>query len=527
MTVILARSAYSTNIKTRKDFSCALLDKDARVLAQAFAQPTHLGSLVRLVPRAIEGRRLRRGDTLVINDPYRGATHLNDVCVIRPVYLGRRHFGYVANLAHWVDIGGAAPASLPLSREIFQEGLIIPPILVQEDGRTNQSAFDLILANVRAKKEVAGDFRAQMAANQSAEENLEKLALRYGVRDLHTYSDALLDYTERMTAEAFADFPPGVWHGEDCLDDDGWGHGPLPIHVAVKCDDRRVEVDFAGTAPQGRSPVNATLTFTFSAVAFVLKCILPNEIEANDGFYRRISISAPENSIVNAASPAGVVGGWEVSQRIAGAMFRALAEPFRDRVPAASKGIIGNLGFGGFDTEAGRYFAYYETIAGGAGGARGMDGEDGVQADMTNTENAPVEEVEMHQPVRIQRYGLVPDSGGAGQWRGGLGVIREYRFLKPGITFSLMADRTLTRPWGLAGGADAQPASYKLNGETIPSKGQVQVGVGDVVTVQTPGGGGWGDPSLRSRAALLEDVATGKVSRATAIAMYGVNPDEP
>ena len=512
----LARSAYSTNIKTRKDFSCALLDLDGRILAQSFAQPAHLGSLVSLVPRALERVRLAPGDAILVNDPYHGAVHLNDVCAISPVALDGAPFGYVANIAHWVDIGGAAPASLPLSREIHQEGVIIPPTFVQRGGQTDHNVLGLILANVRAPHEVAGDLRAQLAANAAGEAGLAVLAARYGREDLAVYAHALLDYTERRTAAALGELPEGRWEGEDSLDDDGWGGPPVRIRVAVTVAGGRVTVAFAGTDAQRASPVNATLAFTFSAVAFVLKCLLPRDIDPNDGFYRMVDIRAPEGSVVNASSPAGVVGGWEVAQRVVGALFRAFAQALPERVPAGSKGIIGNLGFGG----AG--YAYYETVAGGAGGALGVDGQDGVQADMTNTENAPVEEIELYHPVRVTRYGLIPDSEGAGRWRGGLGVVREYRFLRPGATFSFMTDRVKIPPWGLVGGLPARPARFLHNGRPVPSKGQVALEQGDVVTVETPGGGGYGDPRQRDPEAVRADLRGGKISAERARDVYGV-----
>jgi N-methylhydantoinase B len=522
MAVILARSAYSTNIKTRKDFSCALLDGQARILAQSFAQPAHLGSILRLVPSALAGQDLGPGDALLVNDPYSGATHLNDVYVISPVYLDGERFGYVANGAHWVDVGGAAPASLPLSREVYQEGIIIPPIVFQKSGELDQRLLDLVLANVRAKKEVAGDLRAQLAANRAGELKLTELADRYGREDLELYSKALLDYTERVTKAGLAGFPRGTFAGEDFLDDDGWGGPPVRIRAAISFGSDGVEIDFGGTDRQRRAPTNATLTFTYSAVAFVLKCILPSDVDPNDGFYRLIRVKAPEGCCVNARPPAGVVGGWEVGQRIISALFRAVAEAMPDRVPAASKGIIGNLGFGGYDERTATYHSYYETVAGGAGGAKGCDGQDGVQADLTNTENAPVEELELYQPVRVQRYALIPDSGGAGRWRGGLGVVREYRFLRDGMTFSLMTDRAKIPPWGLAGGLEARTARYSVNGREIPSKGQMAVDEGDVATVETPGGGGWGDPRERDRDAVRADVRAGKVSPEAASRLYGL-----
>lgn len=518
--IILSRAAYSTNIKTRKDFSCALFDERGRVLAQSFAQPSHLGSMVRLVPRVLSEHDLGPGDVVLVNDPYHGAVHLNDVCAISPVFLDGRRFGYIASIAHWVDVGGAAPASLPLSREIYQEGIIIPPTVFQLGGRLDERLLGLVLANVRSPKEVAGDLRAQLAAHRAGDRKIAELAERYGHDDLTTYSTALLDYTERLTRAGLAGLPAGVWRGEDSLDDDGWGGAPIKIVLSLALDSSGVTVDFAGTGPQRRSPMNATMAFTFSAVAFVLKCMLPQDIDPNDGFYRLVHILAPEGSVVNARPPAGVVGGWEVAQRVVGAMFRAFAQALPEKVPAGSKGMIGNLGFGGYDDVGARYYSYYETVAGGAGGAWGCDGQDGVQADLTNTENASVEEVELSQPIRVRRYGLIPDSGGPGQWRGGLGVVREYEFLRDGATFSLMTDRARIPPWGVAGGRAGRAARFSVNGREVASKGQTPVKAGDIVTVETPGGGGWGEPSGRHPDAVRADIRAGKVTPEHARAVY-------
>jgi len=530
MSATLYRSAYSTNIKTRKDFSCALFDNGLREIAQAFAQPAHLGILFRMVPMVISSygkENLGKGDALIVNDPYSGCAHLNDICLIAPIFDGDTQLGYVANIAHHVDVGGSTPSSLPLSKELYQEGIIIPPVKIMCGGEINEDLFAFFKRNVRAKDEVPGDIKAQMAANRTGTMRFLELLGRYDRETLSDYIEEILAYTDRRTRHEFQSLPHGEYSGEDFLDDDGFTDEPIRVKARIWIGEEGVRCDFSGTDPQRASPMNATLAFTYSSVSFALKCLISDDIPVNDGFYRCIEIDAPPGTVVNAQEPAGVVGGYEVGQRIISALFRALSTAVPEKVMAGTKGNICNVGFGGNDPRRERYFAYMETVGGGFGGRKGMDGMEAVQTDLSNTENAPVEEMEIGYPVRIARYELIPGSGGAGQWRGGLGIRRDYEFPYGPATFSIISDRAKFPPWGLLGGKDAEPSRYVLNPDTpearmLSSKGTFDVATGDIVSVQTPGGGGYGDPHIRAPEDVLRDVELGKVSPEQARDDYGV-----
>ncbi|MFQ5896532.1 MAG: hydantoinase B/oxoprolinase family protein, partial [Nitrospinota bacterium] len=459
----LRRAAYSTNIKTRTDFSCACFDSELRTVAQAFAQPSHLGSLAQLVPRALEeygAERLGPGDGLLINHPYLGGVHLNDITLISPVYAGGRPVAYVANIAHHVDVGGAAPGSIGAGREIYSEGLIIPPVRLVKGGEIDPEIFALVRANVRGEKEVAGDFRAQTAANRIGAQRLGELFGRFGAEELRRYMAALIDYSRRRTEAELADFPAGRYEARGEMDDDGMGGGPVRLRVAVEKVGDRIRVDLTGSDAQRAAPTNATFAQSYSAVVYVLKCLVDPDIPVNDGFYQVVEVVATPGTVVCAQAPAPVVAGWEVAVQVCDLLFEALAPALPERVIAGTKGCICNIAFGGKRPEAGEYFTFYETIAGGYGASFRADGMDAVQAHFQNTENAPVEETETHYPVRILRYELIPDSEGAGRFRGGLGVRRDYLF--PGHTpvFSVMSDRAKNPPRGLFGGQNARPASY-------------------------------------------------------------------
>jgi N-methylhydantoinase B len=536
MGVALQRSAYSTNIKTRKDFSCALFDAQRRVIAHAFAIPSLLGSLPRLVPTVLDeytrrtGRSLEPGEALITNDAYRGGAHLNDVAMITPVYYRGTLSGYAATIAHQVDIGGATHASLPVSKEIYEEGLNLPPVRIMRNGQVDEEILGIILNNVRASREVAGDLRAQIGAHTIGTRRLEQLIDRFGPDRLAHQIEQLFAYTEERVLHDLAPLPRGTYRAEDFLDDDGHTTDPIRIAGALTIDEHGMSIDFSGSDGQRPSPMNATLTFTYAAAAFFLKCIVGEDIPVNDGFYRTVSVHAPEGTVVNARRPAGVVGGWEVAQRVCGVLFRAFAQCQPDRAVAASKGIMCNIGFGGPNPRRpGSFYAHYETVAGGSGGRNGIDGMDGVQTDLTNTENAPIEELEMQYPVRVVGYELIPDSEGAGAYRGGLGIRRQYQFPHGGMRFSIISDRTRFRPWGIAGGEPGSPARFSLRGTErgIPlrSKCNLELQAGDIVDVCTPGGGGYGNPLDRDPAMVADDVRQGKISVERARTAYGVVVD--
>jgi N-methylhydantoinase B len=530
MGATLRRAAYSTNIKTRGDFSCAFFDRQLRTIAQAFAQPSHLGSLAHIVPRAIAAygaENLRPGDGILINDPYLGGVHLNDITLITPVFHNGDIFGYLANIAHHVDVGGGAPGSIGVSNEIYQEGVVIPPIRFVKEGQIDRDIFALIRANFRGTKEISGDFRAQTAANRLGWQRLEALLVKYGGAEFERYVGELLNYTERSTAAAFAQFPEGRFTAESYMDGDGIRDEPIKLAATLRIERGRVCVDLTGCTTQRPSPTNATFSQTYSGVVYVLKCLIDPDIPVNDGFYRFVDIRATPGTVMHAQHPAAVAAGWEVAMQVCDLLFKALSVPLSDRVLAGTKGCICNIAFGGIHPATDEYFTFYETIAGGYGATRRNDGMDAVQAHFQNTENAPVEETEANYPVRILRYELIPDSEGAGTYRGGLGVRRDYTF--PGHTpsFSILSDKAKYPPWGLFGGGAARAAKYVLNPDTpeareLPSKITLQLTEGDIVSVQTPGGGGSEPGWRRPVAQVVADVSLGKISPERARLAYGV-----
>jgi N-methylhydantoinase B len=529
MSVALRRSAYSTNIKTRADFSCALFDHNLQTVAQAFTQANHLGSLAEMVPRVVREfgpERLGPGDSLVCNDPYRGGAHLNDVLLIMPVFQDEQILAYVANLAHHVDVGGGAPASIGAFREVYQEGVIIPPVRILQGGTLVDDVFRLVLAQVRAKRETAGDFRAQIAANLTGARRLQAIVQQHGVETVRACMQELLAYTERRTRAELQRLPRGVYRAEGVIDSDGFTADPVRLAAAITIDDSGVCFDLTGCDPQRPAPVNATYSQTFSACAYVLKCLIDPDIPVNAGFYRHVRMIAPEGTVVHARHPAPVVGGWEVNSRLTDVLLAALAPALPDLIPAGTKGMICHAGFGGADSRRGEYYCFLETLGGGYGARRGSDGPDAVQAHGQNTENAPVEETERNYPVRIVRYELVNDSEGAGTWRGGLGLRRDYLFPDHEASFTILADRDRWGPSGLFGGMPGQKASYLLlrGNEAIPlgAKTTVQLQPGDIVSYRTCGGGGYGPPEERDPERVLLDVRQGKVSVERAREIYRV-----
>ena len=532
MAVALRRSAYSTNVKTRQDFSCAFFDRDLRVVAQAFTQPVHLGSMVELVPRAVRlygEERLVAGDMLVTNDPYSGGVHLNDITVLAPVHQDGTLVGYVANIAHHVDVGGGAPASVGAFREVFQEGVIIPPVKLVDAGAIAPDVFDLILAQIRSKRETAGDFRAQIAANRAGIRRLLELIARHGLAEVDRYIDALVEYTERRTRAELSELPRGVYTAEGYVDNDGFTDRRVKLSARVVIDESGVLFDLNGSDPQRRAPVNSTFAQTFSACAYALRCLLDPDLPINHGFYKLVRIDAPLGTVVNCVHPAPVVGGWETHARLNDVIFKALSQALPDAVPAGTKAMQCHAGFGGMDPSTGDYYCFLETLAGGYGARSQIDGPDAVQMHGQNTENAPIEETESNYPVRIVRYELIPDSEGPGKHRGGLGLRRDYLFLDHEATFTVLADRDKDGPWGLYGGESGRKASYVYisggNEVELGSKVTLDLQPGDMVSYRTCGGGGYGAAQERDPALVLRDVREGKVSPERARQVYLVAID--
>ena len=497
MGATLKRTAFSPNIKERRDYSCAIFDAQADMVAQGDHMPVHLGSMPLSVKAAIESRDLGPGDMVILNDPYKGGTHLPDVTLVSGVFSKHRLLFYVASRAHQSDIGGMSPGSMPLAEEIYQEGLRIPPVKVMTNGKINRDVWDMVLANVRTPEEREGDLAAMIGANSTGERRLLEIVAKYGSTDVHRYVKEILNYSERMTRHAIATIPNGTYEAEDFLDNDGISDTPIGIRVQIQIRGDKARIDFSKSDPQTEGSVNAVYAITASAVFYVFRTLVRVSIPSNAGGMRPLEIIAPEGTVVNARPPAAVCGGnVETSQRIVDVLYKCLADAIPDRIPAASQGTMNNFTLGAIDPRTGRAIAYYETVSGGMGARPTADGLSGVHTHMTNSLNTPVEALEHVCPVRVMRYSLRRGSGGRGQWRGGDGVIREVQFLTKG-QITLLSDRRKFAPYGLNGGEPGAAGSNILvrsNGyeEQLPSKFMAWVQPGDILTIHTPGGGGWG-----------------------------------
>lgn len=508
----LRRVAFSPNIKERRDYSCAVFDAAGEVLAMGDHMPVHLGSMPASVAAAIVALDLGRGDMALLNDPYAGGTHLPDLTLVAPVYLraSSRPMFFVANRAHHADVGGAQAGSMGLSREIFQEGLRIPPVKIMERGRIAPDVLALLLANVRTPVEREGDLTAQIAACRIGERRLAEIVAKYGRHEVEEYERHLLEYSARMMRAALRDIPNGTYRGEDFLDGDGIGDSPLRLVATIRKQGVRAVVDFTGSAAQCAGSVNAVRTIAESAVFYVFRCLLDEQVPATSGLMRPIRVIAPPGTIVNARPPAAVAGGnVETSQRMVDVLLRALARAIPLRIPAASQGTMNNLTLGGSDprpSAAGPTgpapFAYYETTAGGMGARPTSDGLNGVHTHMTNSLNTPVEVLEHAYPLRVQRYGLRRGSGGAGRYRGGEGIVREIELLVE-AQVSLLCDRRRFAPYGLAGGKPGAIGKNELvirgRARRVAAKCSFYAPAGAVIRVETPGGGGWGKAARRKR----------------------------
>jgi N-methylhydantoinase B len=486
MGTLLVRGAYSSNIKERRDCSTALFDAEGRMVAQAEHIPVHLGAMPEAVA-AVMARDPGPGDVLAINDPYSGGTHLPDVTLVSPIDVEGSRFGYAVTRAHHSDIGGMRPGSMPSdSREIWQEGLVIPPVRLAIGGRLNDDVLALIMANSRTPRLRLGDFQAQLAANFLAEQRFAELVARRGADPVRAAQAEVLAYAERRTRDLLAGLPDGTYRASSELEGDGTTDDDIPIEVAITIDGDRMLVDFEGTAPQVAGNVNCPLAVTRSACYFALRVLLPDDVPANAGTYAPVEIRAREGSLVHATWPAAVVAGnVETSQRVADTLLQALLACAD--VPASGQGTMNNVVIGG------RGWTYYETIAGGQGASSRARGPNGVHVGMSNTLNTPIEALELEYPMRIERYELVDGSGGAGRHRGGDGVVRAVRVLEP-ASVSLLTDRRRHGPAGARGGADGRPGRNLLNDQELPPKVSRQLAAGDVIAVITPGGGGMGAP---------------------------------
>jgi N-methylhydantoinase B/oxoprolinase/acetone carboxylase alpha subunit len=499
MGVVLRRTSYSANIKERRDYSCAIYDARGETVAMGDHMPVHLGAMPLSVRHAIDTARPGPGDTVILNDPFAGGTHLPDITAVSGVFApgARAPRFWVANRAHHSDVGGMSPGSMPLAREIYQEGLRIPPVAIVRGGRVDEGLMSLVLANVRTPEERRGDLLAQFMANACGERRLNEIAARYGARRAAANMRALEDYGERMMRAGIGRIPPGEYRFEDFLDGDGISSGPLRIAVAVRVKRDSAEVDFTGSDPQAAGPVNANYAVAVSAVMYVFRCLLADDVPYTAGILRPIRVVAPEGTVVNACLPAAMAAGnVETSQRIVDVLLGALAQAIPDRIPAASSGTMNNLSMGGRDPRRGRPYAYYETVAGGMGASAAGPGPSAVHTHMTNSWNTPVEALEHLFPLRVRRYGIRAGSGGAGAHRGGDGIVREIEFLSE-AEVTLLSDRRIRGPYGMAGGGAGKPGRNVViragRERPVGAKSSFGVRAGDVLRLETPGGGGWGE----------------------------------
>jgi N-methylhydantoinase B/oxoprolinase/acetone carboxylase alpha subunit len=455
----------------------------------------HLGAMPLSVRAVMDAFDLQAGDVALVNDPFRGGTHLPDITAVAPVFTrGRRPAFYLANRAHHADVGGMSPGSMPLAREIFQEGIRIPPVLIRRQGRIDRALLDLILANVRTPVEREGDLMAQLASIHRGEIRLRELIAKQGEAGVTRNMREIQNYSARMMQAAIRKLPRGVYHFEDCLDNDGITDRPVRIRVAVTIANGRAVVDFTGSDSQVQGSVNANFAVTLAATMYVFRCLIEEDVPFTGGILRPIRVIAPEGTVVNALPPAAMAAGnVETSQRITDVLLGALAKAAPGRIPAASSGTMNNLSFGGRSGK--NAFAYYETIAGGMGASAHADGASAIHTHMTNSWNTPIEAFEHQFPLRIAGYRVRRGSGGAGAHRGGDGIVREFEFLVP-AEVTLLSDRRERGPWGLAGGGSAKPGRNTLvragSSRTLPAKTRFEARAGDILRIETPGGGGWG-----------------------------------
>lgn len=538
--IALMKSAYSTNIKERHDHSTALIDPRGRLIVQAEnSLAIHLGSMMGLMESILAKVPLadmRDGDIFVGNDPYAaGGSHLPDVNLAMPVFVGSRLLCFMCNIAHHADIGGMAPGSMAGGMtEIYQEGLRIPPIRLFRGGKVVDDVLDLLLLNARVPQERRGDYFAQVASCRLGGRRVKELADARGTATLITAFDDIIQRTENRIRGALTRIPPGEYHFEDVMDDDGMGTRDIPIKLRIVVpppnSNRRVLFDFAGSGPQVKGNINCTITATQAAVLYALKALLDPEVPNNEGLRNVVEIQAPQGSLVNADFPAAVAARANSAQRIVDVIIGALAPVLPEAAVAAANGANTTAVFFGRDPRFNRDYVYLETLGGGFGGRFTKDGKDGVQVHMTNTSNLPVEAIEMEYPLIVESYGFVEDSGGPGKHRGGLGLRRVVRPIGHTMTFSGQGERFVHRPWGLFGGGPGGSGRFRKRegdaAEELATKpSAVEVSPAAAVVIETPGAGGYGPPEERDKAALRQDYRSGKFSRDYLIRNYQYDPE--
>jgi len=497
MGIILAKSSFSSNIKERRDFSCAIFDGQGDLVAQAAHIPVHLGSMPMTVKHVVGAHTFAPGDMMIVNDPFVGGSHLPDITLIAPVCnsTGEVLF-YVADRAQHADVGGKLPGSMGIISDIADEGVLIPPTYLRRKGVPNTEFIDQFLGQVRNPVERQGDLHAQAAALSRGNERLLELIDRYSSNSLFEVLAQLQDYAERLMRSAIAEIPDGSYTFTDHLDDDGIANTPLPIGVTLSIDGDRAQIDFSHCANQVPAPINTVQSVTRSAVVYVFQCLLGDGYPINQGSNRPLSVVTKPGTLVDASPPAPVAAGnVETSQRIVDVLMGALAQAIPDRIPAASCGSMNNIAIGSLQAESGHQFTYYETIGGGMGARPNGDGLHGIHTHMTNTLNTPVEALEHTYPLEVLQYNLRRNSGGLGLYNGGDGIVRTYRFLGK-ATVSLLTERRRLAPYGLAGGQNGQRGENLLFRDgrrtRLAGKTNFTARPGDILVIKTPAGGGWG-----------------------------------
>ncbi|MGB7913331.1 MAG: hydantoinase B/oxoprolinase family protein [Desulfobaccales bacterium] len=499
MGVTLNRTAFSPNIKERRDCSCAIFDAAGEMIAQAAHIPVHLGSMPLSVRAAIDCCQFEEGDMVMLNNPFQGGTHLPDITIVAPVfYGGPEPVYYVANRAHHADVGGMTSGSMPLSTSIFQEGIIISPLKIVERGAVDRKILDFLKTNVRTPIEREGDFAAQIMANFTGIQRTLELLKKYGLDQVNFYAGSLKDYAERVMRATIESIPDGCYQFTDVLDDDGIGTKQIAIRLKMRVAGDRATLDFSESDPQVAGSVNAVRAITLSAVLYVFRSLIREDVPTNAGILRPLEIITKPGTIVDARFPAAVAGGnVETSQRIVDVLLGALAAALPDIIPAASQGTMNNVAIGGVDPRTGNPFAYYETLGGGCGATAGNHGESAMHSHMTSTLNTPIEALEFAYPLQVTEYSIRKGSGGKGRFDGGDGLVREIRLLSD-AEVTVLSERRTNAPYGLAGGAPGQPGKNTLikKGQTqvMPGKFSVRLLAGDLVRIETPGGGGYGRP---------------------------------
>jgi len=497
MGVTLNRTSFSPNIKERRDFSCGLFDRNGDMIAQAAHIPVHLGSMPMSVKSAVASVRLADGDMAVLNDPFKGGTHLPDITIVAPVFIKQDAPSfYIANRAHHSDVGGMSPGSMPLSNSLFQEGIIIPPLKIVEAGKIDRKLMQLLLNNVRTPVEREGDFAAQIMANITGIKRTKELVSKYGLEVVGSYATSLMDYAETITRKTIAGIPDGIYEFEDFMDDDGFTGEQISIKVKITVKGDQACVDFTESSEQVGGSINAVYAITLSAVLYVFRSLIKEEVPTNAGCIRPLKIHTRLGTIVDATFPAAVAGGnVETSQRIVDVVLGALSKAIPGEIPAASQGTMNNLVIGGYDERRGCPFTYYETIAGGMGAMADNNGESAVHSHMTNTLNTPIEALEYSYPFLVREYSIRKGTGGRGEFSGGDGVIREIQVLCD-AEVTVLSERRKKAPYGLWGGCPGSSGKNWVIKEGLPSeragKFQEILKKGDILRIETPGGGGYG-----------------------------------